>query len=110
MGRVTTQITCGTISRSATTPLRAHATQIDPNGVFRSTLGWQQRLWPTEEFELAKTRVTTSIPETDLFTGIEGMMSPTMMIVATHATMLLAAPTPTQRGRSSAKPRRSACW
>ena len=38
---------------------------------FAVPLEWQQRLWPTEEFELAKTRVTTSIPETDLFTGIE---------------------------------------
>ena len=34
-------------------------------------LEWQQRLWPTEEFELARSRVTTSIPETDLFAGIE---------------------------------------
>ena len=32
---------------------------------------WQRRLWPTEEFELAKTCVQTSIPETDLFAGIE---------------------------------------
>jgi mycothiol S-conjugate amidase len=31
----------------------------------------QQKIWPTEEFELAKTRVTTSIPETDLFAGLE---------------------------------------
>ena len=31
----------------------------------------QQRLWPTEEFELAKTRVSTSLPENDLFAGIE---------------------------------------
>ena len=27
--------------------------------------------WPTEEFELAKTRVSTSLPENDLFAGIE---------------------------------------
>lgn len=31
----------------------------------------QRKLWPTEEFELARTRVTTSLPETDLFAGIE---------------------------------------
>ena len=30
----------------------------------------QQKLWPTEEFELAKTRVATSLPEDDLFAGI----------------------------------------
>ena len=52
--------------------LRAHATQIDPNGIFFAVpIEWQQRLWPTEEFELAKTRVKTAIPETDLFAGID---------------------------------------
>ncbi|QKT06619.1 mycothiol conjugate amidase Mca [Gordonia sp. X0973] len=72
MGRVTTQITCGDYFPQRDDALRAHATQIDPNGVFFAVpLEWQQRLWPTEEYELAQTRVTTSIPETDLFTGIE---------------------------------------
>ena len=37
---------------------------------FAVPLEWQQRLWPTEEYELAQTRVTTAIPETDLFTGV----------------------------------------
>ena len=32
---------------------------------------WQKRLWPTEEFELARSRVTTTLPEDDLFAGIE---------------------------------------
>ena len=27
-------------------------------------------MWPTEEFELATTRVSTDIPETDLFAGV----------------------------------------
>lgn len=72
MGRVTTQITCADYFETRDNALRAHATQIDPNGFFFAVpLEWQQRLWPTEEFELAQTRVTTSIPETDLFTGIE---------------------------------------
>ena len=30
----------------------------------------QQAVWPTEEFELAKTRVSTHLPEDDLFAGI----------------------------------------
>ncbi|MGV9792213.1 mycothiol conjugate amidase Mca [Gordonia sp. NPDC003422] len=72
MGRVTTQVECGKYFPQRDDALRAHATQIDPNGVFFAVpLEWQQRLWPTEEFELAQTRVKTSIPETDLFTGIE---------------------------------------
>ncbi len=72
MGRVTTQIECGKYFPQRDDALRAHATQIDPNGAFFAIpLEMQQRLWPTEEFELAKTRVRTSIPETDLFAGIE---------------------------------------
>ncbi len=72
MGRVTTQVTCGEFFPQRDDALRAHATQIDPNGFFFAVpLEWQQRLWPTEEFELAQTRVQTAIPETDLFAGIE---------------------------------------
>ncbi|MBB3036027.1 mycothiol conjugate amidase Mca [Hoyosella altamirensis] len=71
MGRVTTQITCGEYFPVRDEALRAHATQVDPNGpFFLVPLEMQQRLWPTEEFELAATRVKTAIPETDLFTGI----------------------------------------
>ncbi len=72
MARVTTQVTCGDYFPQRDDALRAHATQVDPNGFFFAVpLEWQQRLWPTEEFELAQTRVTTAIPETDLFAGIE---------------------------------------
>lgn len=71
MGRVTTQIQCGKYFPNRDDALRAHATQIDPNGMFFAIpLEMQQRVWPTEEFELAKTRVRTAIPETDLFAGI----------------------------------------
>ncbi|MBD0862056.1 mycothiol conjugate amidase Mca [Gordonia sp. zg691] len=72
MGRVTTQVECAKYFPQRDDALRAHATQIDPNGMFFAVpLEWQQRLWPTEEFELAKTRVKTALPETDLFAGIE---------------------------------------
>ena len=72
MGRVTTQIECSKYFPQRDEALRAHATQIDPNGAFFAIpMEMQQRLWPTEEFELAKTRVRTEIPETDLFAGIE---------------------------------------
>ncbi|WP_161897475.1 mycothiol conjugate amidase Mca [Gordonia spumicola] len=72
MARVTTQVTCGDYFPQRDDALRAHATQVDPNGFFFAVpLEWQQRLWPTEEFELAQTRVKTAIPETDLFAGIE---------------------------------------
>ncbi|WP_306361140.1 mycothiol conjugate amidase Mca [Nocardia sp. CC227C] len=72
MARVTTQVECAKYFPQRDDALRAHATQIDPNGAFFAIpLEMQQRLWPTEEFELAQTRVRTAIPETDLFAGIE---------------------------------------
>ncbi|ALG86617.1 mycothiol conjugate amidase Mca [Gordonia phthalatica] len=72
MARVTTQVECAEYFPKRDEALRAHATQIDPNGFFFAVpMEWQQRLWPTEEFELAHTRVQTDLPENDLFTGIE---------------------------------------
>ncbi len=59
MARVTTQIECGDYFPQRDDALRAHATQIDPNGSFFAVpLDIQQKIWPTEEFELAKTRYT----------------------------------------------------
>ncbi|WP_249359509.1 mycothiol conjugate amidase Mca [Nocardia cyriacigeorgica] len=72
MTRVTTQVECAKYFPQRDDALRAHATQIDPNGAFFAIpLEIQQRLWPTEEFELARTRVRTALPENDLFAGIE---------------------------------------
>ena len=71
--RVTTRIECAKYFHQRDEALLAHATQIDPKSFFFTTpMEWQQRLWPTEEFELARSRVPVSLPETDLFTGIEG--------------------------------------
>ncbi len=69
--RVTTRIACAAYFEQRDDALRAHATQIDPLGdFFRAPIEWQRRLWPTEEFELARSRVQVSLPETDLFAGI----------------------------------------
>lgn len=71
MSRVTTQIPCADYFQQRDDALRAHATQIDPAGTFRATpVSVQQRMWPTEEFELAETRVAAVFPEDDLFAGI----------------------------------------
>ena len=71
-GRVTTRIECSEYFSQRDEALLAHATQIDPSGdFFAAPIEWQQRLWPTEEFELARSRVPISLPETDLFEGIE---------------------------------------
>lgn len=72
MERVTTRVDCGDYFDRRARALSAHATQIDPAGAFlASPVEDQQRVWPTEEFELAKTRVEVTLPETDLFEGIE---------------------------------------
>ena len=70
--RVTTRVECSQYFEQRDDALRAHATQIDPKGdFFTAPIEWQQRLWPTEEFELARSRVPIALPETDLFAGIE---------------------------------------
>lgn len=71
--RVTTRIECSQYFAQRDEALLAHATQIDPKSFFfTAPMEWQQRLWPTEEFELARSRVPVRLPETDLFAGIEG--------------------------------------
>lgn len=70
--RVTTRVECSAYFSQRDDALRAHATQIDPNAeFFAAPIEWQQRLWPTEEFELARSRVPVKLPEDDLFAGIE---------------------------------------
>jgi mycothiol S-conjugate amidase len=68
---LTTFVPCGDFFETRDRALIAHATQIDPDGGwFRIPLDLQREIWPTEEYELAKSLVTTSLPESDLFAGI----------------------------------------
>ncbi len=51
--------------------LLAHATQVDPDGwFFKVPHDVLREVWPTEDFELARSLVETSLPEDDLFEGI----------------------------------------
>lgn len=51
--------------------LRAHATQIDPDGWFFAFPNeMQAKVWPTDDFELARSLVDTELPENDLFAGV----------------------------------------
>jgi mycothiol S-conjugate amidase len=51
--------------------LRAHATQIDPNGwFFMIPHEVQRRVWPWEDFELVRSLVPAPTPEDDLFAGL----------------------------------------
>jgi mycothiol S-conjugate amidase len=69
--QVTTRITCGDWFDRRDRALLAHATQIDPDGWFFSIpRDVQTRVWPTEDYELARTLVSSEIPEDDLFAGI----------------------------------------
>ena len=82
--RVTTRIECAKYFAQRDEALLAHATQIDPKSFFFTTpMEWQQRLWPTEEFELARSRVPVSLPETDLFAGIESVTDSAMIVAGT---------------------------
>ena len=70
--RLTTFIACADYYPVRDDALRAHATQVDPEGFwFAVPLSVQQRAWPTEDFQLAKSRVATTLPEDDLFAGVE---------------------------------------
>ena len=69
--RVTTKVPCGEYFGIRDRALIAHATQIDPTGRWFSTpMDMQQRVWPTEDFELARSLVDSTTPEDDLFAGI----------------------------------------
>jgi mycothiol S-conjugate amidase len=68
---LTTHIPCGDFFEIRDKALLAHATQIDPDGGwFRVPMDLQREVWPTEEYELVKALVDTSLPESDLFAGI----------------------------------------
>jgi len=70
-GRLTTRIRCGEYFGTRDAALIAHATQVDPNGRwFHVPLELQQRVWPTEDFQLARSHVSADLPEDDLFAGL----------------------------------------
>ncbi|MFD4192371.1 mycothiol conjugate amidase Mca [Amycolatopsis thermoflava] len=71
MERVTTRIECADYFEVRDEALKAHATQIDPNSRwFFVPLDMQRRVWPTEEYELVRSLVDSTLPEDDLFAGV----------------------------------------
>ena len=68
---VTTRIAVSEYFPQRDDALRAHATQIDPEGFFFAIpRDLEAQVWPVEEYELALSNVPTVLPETDLFAGI----------------------------------------
>jgi mycothiol S-conjugate amidase len=68
---VTTRVECADYFEVRDAALRAHATQIDPDGFFFAfPRELEREVWPFEEYELAAARIPTTVPESDLFAGI----------------------------------------
>jgi mycothiol S-conjugate amidase len=69
--KVTTRVNVADYFEKRDAALLAHATQVDPDGwFFKVPLDIQREAWPTEDFELARSLVDSTIPEHDLFAGI----------------------------------------
>ncbi|WP_285662929.1 mycothiol conjugate amidase Mca [Actinorhabdospora filicis] len=69
--RVTTKVECAEFFPTRDDALRAHATQVDPDGFwFAIPQEIQQNVWPTEDYELVESTVETAKPEDDLFAGL----------------------------------------
>ena len=69
--KITTRVPCGEYFDVRDDALRAHATQVDPDGFwFQVPRELQLKVWPTEDFELGRSLVDSTVAETDLFAGI----------------------------------------
>jgi mycothiol S-conjugate amidase len=74
---LTTAVHCADHFEARDDALRAHATQVDPDGHwFEVPLELQREAWPTEDFELARSLVPVSLPEDDLFAGVRELEDP----------------------------------
>jgi len=69
--RITTRVNVAEFFPQRDAALLAHRTQVDPSSQwFAVPTEVQARIWPTEEFQLARSLVPTELPETDLFAGL----------------------------------------
>ena len=69
--RLTTLVPCAEYFPQRDEALLAHETQVDPNGMwFKVPIEVQQRVWPTEDYQLARSLVDIELPENDLFAGL----------------------------------------
>ncbi len=69
--RLTTRVECAEFFAVRDAALRAHATQVDPEGRwFAIPLALQAQAWPTEDYQLVRSLVDTALPEDDLFAGL----------------------------------------
>jgi mycothiol S-conjugate amidase len=74
--RITTRVDCADYFPVRDDALRAHATQVDPDGFwFHVPMEVQREAWPTEDFELVRSFVDSPVPESDLFAGVRESVS-----------------------------------
>lgn len=70
--QTTTSVEVGDFFAQRTQALIAHATQVDPDGLwFRVPEEVVRRVYPCEDFILAWSQVDTELPESSLFAGLE---------------------------------------
>ena len=75
---VTTRVSCSDYFPVRDEALKAHATQIDPEGpFFRLPIELQQSIWPTEDFQLSRSLIGVELPEDSLFAGVEQYLAVT---------------------------------
>jgi mycothiol S-conjugate amidase len=73
---ITTKVACGDYFETRDQALKAHATQVDPDGFwFSCPLDVQRSAWPTEDYHLARSVVDSELPEDDLFAGVRERVS-----------------------------------
>jgi mycothiol S-conjugate amidase len=69
--RITTRVPCAEWFETRDRALLEHRTQIDPGSMwFQVPLQFQREVWPTEDFQLARSAVPVALPEDDLFAGL----------------------------------------
>jgi mycothiol S-conjugate amidase len=74
--RTTTRVQCADYFEVRDDALRAHATQVDPEGFwFKVPMSVQRAVWPTEDFQLARSLVDPDAVEDDLFAGVRESVS-----------------------------------
>jgi mycothiol S-conjugate amidase len=69
--KITTRIACAEYFPTRDRALLAHATQVDPDHpMLAHPRDLEREVWPTEDYELARSLVETELPEDDLFAGV----------------------------------------
>ena len=74
--RITTQIPVAEYFGHRDAALRAHETQIDPDSAwFAVPHHVEAEVWGTDDYELARSLIDTTLPESDLFAGVRERVS-----------------------------------